>query len=99
MVEVKAATWDIQQIAFREKLGKAACGEGDWPFNIVSYECLNVWGALSSQNRNAQSLDILPCQSYKLLSSYSDPDPSRQIVSCPCFGVSTFSSFPISSKI
>jgi hypothetical protein len=37
MVEVKAATWDIQQVAFREKLGQAACGEGDWPFNIVSY--------------------------------------------------------------
>ena len=36
MVEVKAATWDIQQVAFREKLGQAACGEGDWPFNIVS---------------------------------------------------------------
>jgi len=37
MVEVKAATWDIQQIAFRDRLGKAACGEGDWPFNIVSW--------------------------------------------------------------
>lgn len=39
MVEVKAATWDIQQVAFRDKLGKAACGEGDWPFNIVSWCC------------------------------------------------------------
>jgi len=49
MVEVKAATWDIQQVAFREKLGQAACGEGDWPFNIVSSKCLEPDGQLTAQ--------------------------------------------------
>lgn len=37
MVEVKSATWDLQQVAFREKLGRAACGEAEWPFTIVSW--------------------------------------------------------------
>ncbi|KAK8845518.1 hypothetical protein IAR55_006233 [Kwoniella newhampshirensis] len=34
MVEVKQASWAIQHEAFLESLGKAACGEGPWPYNI-----------------------------------------------------------------
>lgn len=36
MVEIKTAAWAIQQEAFLGQLARAATGEGDWPFNIVS---------------------------------------------------------------
>lgn len=36
MVEIKTAAWAIQQEAFIVQLGRAAVGEADWPFNIVS---------------------------------------------------------------
>ena len=46
MVEVKSAAWEIDKKNFLDRLGKAACGEGDWPYNIVS--CLNVHPRLIS---------------------------------------------------
>jgi hypothetical protein len=36
MVEIKGASWDSERDEFLQKLGKAAIGEGDWPYNIVS---------------------------------------------------------------
>lgn len=36
MVEVKTAAWALQHQAFLESLGRAAIGEGPWPYNIVS---------------------------------------------------------------
>lgn len=37
MVEIKSAAWSLQHQTFLQALGKAACGEGPWPYNIVSY--------------------------------------------------------------
>jgi hypothetical protein len=42
MVEVKAAGWDLQHRDFVEKLGRAALGEGPWPFNIVSLQSIDL---------------------------------------------------------
>ena len=36
MVEIKTASWDVDRREFSARLGRAAAGEGDWPFNIVS---------------------------------------------------------------
>lgn len=40
MVEVKQASWDMEHRDFLDKLGKAALGEGPWPYQIVSKLCL-----------------------------------------------------------
>lgn len=37
MVEVKLAAWVSERAEFLDKLGKAASGVGDWPYNIVSH--------------------------------------------------------------
>lgn len=37
MVEVKQASWEVEHREFLDKLGKAATGEGAWPYQIVSY--------------------------------------------------------------
>ena len=59
MVEVKSATWDIQQIAFREKLGRAACGEAEWPYNIVStHAWWEFWGLTRVAMSHCPSLTI-----------------------------------------
>ncbi|WWD22472.1 hypothetical protein CI109_106965 [Kwoniella shandongensis] len=34
MVEIKQASWTIQHETFLDALGKAACGEGPWPYTI-----------------------------------------------------------------
>jgi hypothetical protein len=36
MAEVKSAQYMLEREGFLEQLGRAATGEGDWPFNIVS---------------------------------------------------------------
>lgn len=81
MVEVKAATWDMRQDSFRDRLGRAACGETEWPFNIVSYALLLYTDRMDLTYaicRNALLLAIHHFQNSKRSSSCSNPSQSRQ---------------------
>ena len=80
MVEVKTAAWSIQHASFVEALGKAAIGEGPWPYTIVRSQYTSSAHMLKGMyDRTARSHGTVRCPNSNPWSASSALAPSRQI--------------------